>query len=91
MAFDRPVETVDDIRGAHSFMIHAAVTLIHPRHRIIMDHTGRTPDGDRELCQFAVEFPKFMFPVSEATFRAKFREMEESCIQRARGAGLVQS
>lgn len=76
------------------FMLHSAVTIMgEQRFTGIILPNGKpqyaqgTPD--KEICQFAAEWPTF--PVPERHFIEAFREMERACLQKAHQAGLISS
>ena len=85
--YDPQVKQIEDIRDAHSFMIHSAVTLIHKKARIIAP--GQTHKQDREIIQLGAEFPRSQFPITEAQFLRAFSEMAMRCLDRARQCGLI--
>jgi hypothetical protein len=86
------------MKGDPKFVIYSSVD-VPSEHtgEILYRPNAQVPGGieayapklgnDREVCQFAVDFPTK--PVTEKAFRAAFRKMEEACLERARSAGLV--
>lgn len=69
-------------------MLHSAVSIIEDS--ILVDEKGIYQQKEHEICQFAAEFPKGVTAnIPERVFRKAFREMEESCLAKARQAGLI--
>lgn len=74
------------------FMVHSAVTIMGQKGFSGRFLPGGKPEyieivPDKEICQFAAEFPHKQLP--ERYFREAFRQMEEACLAKAVAAGLI--
>lgn len=90
----------DKMQNQPELWMHSALTLVAPESEILDLKPDPTVIGgfspvrlkkgqDKELCQFAAAFPRY--PLPEFVFRKAFREMEESCLAKAKAAGLIKA